>query len=194
MTQQLLQSIVSLGYLGVILGLAIEIIPSEIVLAYAGYLVFQGHLNFWGAVAAGTVGGLVAQCIVYAIGYYGGRPFLLKYGKFLLIKQSHIQLADRWFERHGSPVVFFARFIPVVRHAISIPAGVTRMNLWKFSLYTLAASLPWSIIFINIGMKLGENWGSVKTQMHSSWFVAIALFGLVLAFGIRLLVSKKRKG
>ncbi|MBP1967115.1 DedA family protein [Paenibacillus aceris] len=194
MTQQLLQSVVSLGYLGVILGLAIEIIPSEIVLAYAGYLVFQGHLSFWGAVAAGTVGGLVAQCIVYAIGYYGGRPFLLKYGKFILIKPKHIQLADRWFERHGSPVVFFARFIPVVRHAISIPAGVTRMNLWKFSIYTLAASLPWAIIFINIGMKLGENWGNVKSQAHSTWFIAIALAGLLVAFGIHHWISKKRLG
>ncbi|SIR64992.1 membrane protein DedA, SNARE-associated domain [Paenibacillus macquariensis] len=192
MLQHLLDSIITLGYFGIILSLAIEVIPSEIVLAYAGFMVLNGHLGFWGAVVAGSIGGVMAQCIIYALGYYGGRPFLLRYGKFILIKQKHIELADRWFERYGTPVVFFARFIPVVRHAISIPAGITKMNIWKFSLYTLAASIPWSIIFISIGMKMGENWKNVKTQSHTMWFVLFAIVGLVIAYGALKMIQKKK--
>ncbi|TVY07027.1 DedA family protein [Paenibacillus cremeus] len=192
MVQQLLQSIVSLGYFGVILGLAIEVIPSEIVLAYTGFMVFEGHLGFWGAVAAGTIGGLVAQGIVYVIGRYGGRPFFMKYGKFIFIKQTHIHQADRWFDRYGSSVVFFARFIPIVRHAISIPAGITKMNIWKFSIYTLAATLPWSIIFIKIGTQLGANWDHVKNQSHTQLFVAVGFSGLLIVFMLHKLIANKK--
>jgi len=141
----LLQAFAGLGYVGIILGLAIEIIPSEIVLAFAGYLVSQGSVSFIGAVIAGVIGGTFAQMIIYWIGAYGGRPFLKKFGKYIFIHEHHIELAEKWFDKYGSGVVFTARFVPVVRHAISIPAGITKMPFGKFTLYTGLAAIPWSI-------------------------------------------------
>lgn len=104
------------------LGLMLEVIPSEIVLSYAGYLVSTGSITFWGAVAFGTIGGVIAQLFIYWIGRYGGRPVLERYGKYILIQKKHIDYAEDWFNRYGTGVIFTARFIPVVRHAISIPA------------------------------------------------------------------------
>ena len=113
-----------LGYWGIMLGLMLEVIPSEIVLSYAGYLVSTGSITFWGAVAFGTIGGVIAQLFIYWIGRYGGRPVLERYGKYILIQKKHIDYAEDWFNRYGTGVIFTARFIPVVRHAISIPAGI----------------------------------------------------------------------
>lgn len=145
----ILEALEDLGYFGVALGLMIEVIPSEIVLAYGGYLVSLGKINVVGAVIAGTIGGTLAQFFLYLMGYYGGRPLLEKYGKFLLIKKSHLDVSERWFNRYGTGVIFGARFIPVVRHAISIPAGIARMPMSKFLFYTTLAIIPWSI-FLSI--------------------------------------------
>ena len=111
------------------LGLMLEVIPSEIVLSYAGYLVSTGSITFWGAVAFGTIGGVIAQLFIYWIGRYGGRPVLERYGKYILIQKKHIDYAEAWFNRYGTGVIFTARFIPVVRHAISIPAGIAKCHM-----------------------------------------------------------------
>lgn len=153
--------ITALGYWGIMLGLMIEVIPSEIVLSFGGYLVSQGSISYIGAVLFGTIGGVIAQWFVYWIGLYGGRPFLEKYGKYLLLKKKHIELSERWFERYGTGVIFTARFIPVVRHAISVPAGIARMPFWRFTLMTTAAVVPWSMFFVYLGMKLGDNWRDI---------------------------------
>src|SRR5690606_3682889 len=108
----------TLGYWGILLGLMIEIIPSEVVLSYGGFLVSQGHIHFAGAVICGTIGGTMAHVFLYWIGKYGGRPFLEKYGKYLLITEKHLAVSEQWFERYGPGIVFTARFVPVVRHAI----------------------------------------------------------------------------
>ncbi|HDR7750518.1 TPA: DedA family protein, partial [Bacillus cereus] len=126
---QLLQFFASLGYFGVALALMIEVIPSEIVLSYAGFLVANGKISFVGAVITGTIGGTLAQIFLYWLGYYGGRPVVEKYGKYLLINKHHLDIAEGWFKRYGAGVIFSARFIPVVRHAISIPAGLAKMPL-----------------------------------------------------------------
>ncbi|GIP35428.1 hypothetical protein J2TS4_46380 [Paenibacillus sp. J2TS4] len=153
---ELLQIMTSMGYWGIMIGLMIEVIPSEIVLAYGGLLVYRGDVTFAEAVIFGTIGGTIAQIFVYWIGRYGGRPFLEKYGKFLLINKKHIDVAEAWFNRYGTGVIFTARFIPVVRHAISIPAGIAKMPLSRFALYTTLAVIPWSILFVFLGVKLGE--------------------------------------
>lgn len=147
-----------LGYFGIALGLMIEVIPSEIVLAYGGYLISEGEITFIGAVIAGTIGGTIAQWFLYWLGCYGGRPILDKYGKFILIRPHHIDVAEEWFNKYGSGVVFTARFIPVVRHAISIPAGIAKMSFFKFTLYTVVAMIPWSILFLYLGFTLGPKW------------------------------------
>lgn len=147
-----------LSYWGIMIGLMIEVIPSEIVLSYGGYLVSQGQISFAGAVVFGTIGGTLAQIFVYWIGKYGGRPFLEKYGKFIFINKRHIDVAEKWFDRYGTGVIFTARFVPVARHAVSIPAGIANMPLGRFTVLTTLAVIPWSVFFIWLGMTLGEQW------------------------------------
>ncbi|MBI0580930.1 DedA family protein [Neobacillus cucumis] len=180
-----------LGYLGIALGLMIEIIPSEIVLGYGGYMIAQGHMNFLGAVIAGTIGGTIAQLFLYWAGYYGGRPFLEKYGKYVLIKKSHIDVAESWFQKYGAGVIFSARFIPVVRHAISIPAGIAKMSVSKFTLYTVAAVLPWTVLFLYLGKVLKENWSHIK-EYAQPYVLPIIIAAIVLA-AIYFIIKKTKK-
>lgn len=182
-----------MGYIGVMLGLMIEIIPSEVVLAYAGYLVSKGEISFIGAIIAGTIGGTAAQLFLYWIGMHGGRPFLTKFGRFLLISERHLTLAESWFERYGAGVIFTARFIPVVRHAISIPAGIARMSFWKFTLLTAGAIIPWSMLFIYLGKKLGPHWK--EAQNSAGPYLQIVLAAAVAGMIIYLIIvsMKARK-
>jgi membrane protein DedA with SNARE-associated domain len=194
MVHQLLNFITELGYWGIMLGLMIEVIPSEIVLAYAGFLVQRGDINFIEAVIFGTIGGTIAQIFVYWVGRYGGRPFLRKYGKYLFIKEKQIDLSEKWFNKYGTGVIFTARFIPVVRHAISIPAGMARMPLGKFTLYTTLAIIPWSILFISLGRSLGENWQDINTKAAPYYlpFIGLAVGLTVLYFAYMLFTRKKK--
>ncbi|WP_420492022.1 DedA family protein [Neobacillus drentensis] len=187
----ILEFLSQLGYFGIALGLMIEIIPSEIVLGYGGYMISQGHLNFIGAVIAGTIGGTLAQLFLYWAGYYGGRPFLEKYGKYVLIKKNHIDIAEQWFEKYGAGVIFSARFIPVVRHAISIPAGIAKMSATKFTLYTVAAIIPWTILFLYLGKVLGSNWAHIKE--YSQPYVMPAIIGAIVLGAIYFLIKKTKK-
>jgi membrane protein DedA with SNARE-associated domain len=176
--------ITELGQWGILLGLLIEVIPSEIILSFAGYLVSQGRITFGGAVVFGTIGGTLAQIFVYWIGRYGGRPFLEKYGKYILIHKKQIDLSEQWFGRYGTGVIFTARFIPIVRHAISIPAGIAKVSLWRFTLLTTLAVIPWSAFFIYLGYTLGENWREMDEKAHTYAipFVIGALCLLALYF------------
>jgi membrane protein DedA with SNARE-associated domain len=177
-----LMALSSLGYFGIALGLMIEIIPSEIVLGYGGYLISKGVLNYPLAVISGVIGGTIAQLFLYWAGYYGGRPFLERYGKYVLIKKKHIDVAEQWFEKYGAGVIFSARFIPVVRHAISIPAGIAKMSSSKFILYTVAAILPWTILFLYLGEVLGKNWANIKTYAEPyviPFIIAAVIIGII---------------
>ena len=167
-----------MGYYGITLGLMIEIIPSEIILSYGGYLIKEGELHFLGALLAGVVGGTIAQVFLYLIGSYGGRPFLNKYGKFLFIRKKHLDLAEHWFQSYGTGVIFSARFIPVVRHAISIPAGIARMPLSIFTIYTVAAMVPWTVLFLLLGMELGEHWQEIG-QYSKPFIIPIVTISLL---------------
>jgi membrane protein DedA with SNARE-associated domain len=183
-----------LGYWGVMLGLMIEVIPSEIVLAYAGFLVFRGEIGFTGAVIFGTIGGVIAQIFIYWLGRYAGRPFLERFGKYIFIHKKQIDLSEQWFNRYGTGVIFTARFIPVVRHAISIPAGLAKMPLWKFTLYTTLAVIPWSILFIYLGNTLGENWESINAKAAPYVLPFIwASVGLTALYFLYQLIRKRRR-
>ncbi|AGK52519.1 MAG: hypothetical protein K0S25_498 [Bacillus sp. (in: firmicutes)] len=185
----ILVALTDLGYFGIALGLMIEIIPSEIVLGYGGYLISLGKISFVGAVIAGSIGGTIAQLFLYWIGYYGGRPFLEKYGKYILIHKKHIDLAEEWFKKYGTGVIFSARFIPVVRHAISIPAGIAKMSPVKFTVYTLAAIIPWTILFLYLGTVLGKNWADIKGFAQP--YIVPAIIG-ALIIGIIYYLVKRR--
>jgi membrane protein DedA with SNARE-associated domain len=191
---QLFHWIQSLGYFGIMLGLMVEVIPSEIVLAYGGYLVYMGDINFFGAVLFGTIGGVIAQLFVYWIGRYGGRPVLEKYGKYILIHKKQIDASEAWFEKYGTGVIFTARFIPVVRHAISIPAGISRMNLGKFTILTTLAVIPWSILFVYLGYYLGAKWETID-EVAGPYIMPIILTALALLivyFLMKWIKSSKR--
>ncbi|CAI6266005.1 putative membrane protein YngC [Bacillus subtilis] len=183
---EILTWLTNMGYAGIAIGLMIEIIPSEIVLAYGGYMVSEGTIGFIGAIIAGVIGGTIAQIFIYWIGRYGGRPFLDKYGKYLLIKKHHIDMSENWFQKYGTGVVFSARFIPVVRHAISIPAGIAKMPFLKFVVLTVLAIIPWSILFVYLGIQLGSQWddveniaGTYTTPIMILTIVVIALYFVI---------------
>jgi len=180
-----LTTLSDLGYLGIAIGLMIEVIPSEIVLSYGGFLVSQGKITMVGAVIAGTIGGVLAQLFLYWLGYYGGRPVLEKYGKYILIKKKHIELSEEWFNKYGPSVIFTARFIPVVRHAISVPAGISKMTFSKFTLYTTLAVIPWSIFFIYLGIQLGNNWD--KINEFAKPYVQPVIIGAIIITAVYVL-------
>ncbi|MDF2787470.1 DedA family protein [Neobacillus sp. 3P2-tot-E-2] len=186
-----LEFLSELGYFGIALGLMIEVIPSEIVLGYGGYMISEGILGYPGAVIAGTIGGTLAQLFLYWAGYYGGRPFLEKYGKYVFIKKKQIDLSEQWFRKYGVGVIFFARFIPVVRHAISIPAGIAKMSATKFTLYTVAAVIPWTILFLYLGHALGENWSHIKE--YAAQYTMPIIIGAVILGVIYFLIKKTKK-
>lgn len=196
---ELLEFLGQYGVAGIAIGLMIEVIPSEIVLGYGGYLVSAGKISFLSALIAGMFGGTMAQLFLYWLGIYGGRLFFDRYGKYLLIRPKHLDAAERWFHRHGTIVIFTARFIPVIRHAISIPAGIAKMPFYQFTVYTMAAMIPWTILFLFIGMELGAYWEQIGkvAGAYLKPIIIIALSGLLAYFLLKRFivkyVSKKRK-
>lgn len=180
-----------LGVLGIALGLMIEIIPSEIVLGYGGYLISKGEVGFLSATVAGVVGGTFAQLFLYWAGSIGGRPFLEKYGKFVFIHPKHLDVSERWFQEYGPIVIFTARFIPVVRHAISIPAGIAKMRFLPFLFFTVAAVIPWTILFLFLGFQLGENWREIK-QVAQPLIIPIMI--LIILGAITYFVFDRKRG
>jgi membrane protein DedA with SNARE-associated domain len=179
-----------LGYAGIALGLMVEVIPSEIVLSYGGFLVSTGDIHFIGALLAGIAGGTLAQLFLYWLGALGGRPVLDKYGKYLLIQKKHLDASEKWFEKYGTGVIFTARFIPVIRHAISIPAGIARMPLSIFTVYTIAAMVPWTVLFLLLGMELGDHWRDIKE--YAKPFI-LPIIVIALGSGAFYLFYKKKE-
>ena len=181
-------TIAALGYWGVGLLMAIESacipLPSEIIMPFAGYLVSRGEMSIWGVAVAGALGCVVGSLIAYWVGMYGGRPLIEKYGRYVLISRQDLELADRWFSRYGEAIIFTSRLLPAIRTFIAFPAGVARMNLTRFVLYTFAGSLPWCLGLAYVGQKLGEQWNKderLKTLFHRFDFVIgiVALLAII---------------
>jgi len=177
----------TLGYGGIVLLMAIESacipLPSEIIMPFAGYLVSIGQLNLWLVALAGAVGCVLGSLVAYWVGMYGGRPLIEKYGRYILISRHDLDLADRWFSRHGEIIIFTSRLLPAIRTFIAFPAGVARMNLARFVIYTFAGSLPWCLGLAYVGKILGERWNkdeTLKTLFHRFDFV-IGIIVVVLA-------------
>ena len=165
-------TISALGYSGVVLLMAIESacipLPSEIIMPFSGYLVSKGEFNLWGVGIAGAVGCVLGSLVAYWVGMYGGRPFIEKYGRYILLSRHDLDLADRWFAKYGELIVFVSRLLPAIRTFIAFPAGVARMNLTRFIIYTFAGSLPWCLGLAYVGQKLGEQWD--KDETLKNWF------------------------
>ncbi|UOY92015.1 DedA family protein [Ectobacillus sp. JY-23] len=181
------------SYAGVVLALTFEFVPAELVLPLVGYWVYQGDMNFIGAIIAGTIGGTTGPLTLYALGYYGGRPLIKKYGKYFFIKEKEMEKAEAFFEKHGPAVAFLGRFVPGIRTLISIPCGVAKMNIWQFSIYTFLAMLPVTALYIYLGMKLGEHWkmaGEVAKEYLLP--VGIIIIGIVLIMSVRRYIKAKK--
>lgn len=183
----------AVGYLGVMVAMAIESamipLPSELVLPYAGFLVSdpgaiepltRAGWNFWLVVVVATIGNTIGSLIAYAIGAWGGRPFLERWGRYLLIRPHEIELAERFFQKYGPATAFFSRLLPIVRTFISFPAGVARMPLRTFILYSTLGAVPWSILLVFAGQQLGANWVDIRHALQP--------FDLVIAIVVVLAV------
>ena len=177
--------IVALGYPGVALLMAIESacipLPSEIIMPFAGYLVSQGHFSLIGVATAGAIGCNIGSIAGYAMGQYGGRPIVEKCGRYILIDAHDIDRADKFFDRYGDWAVLIGRLLPVIRTFIAFPAGVVRMPLLRFHIFTFIGSWPWCFALAWVGMKLGNAWNSdprVKAVMHSfDVVIVVAVLG-----------------
>ena len=178
------------GYIGIAFLMAIESacipLPSEIIMPFAGYLVSTGRFNLYLAATAGALGCNLGSIVAYEIGKHGGRPLALRWGKYLLIGPEEIDAADRFFERYGSVAVLIGRLLPVIRSFIAFPAGVSRMRLLPFHLYTFVGSWPWCFALAWVGMKLGDKWNSdprIKAAFHQADLViGIILILIVIAY------------
>ena len=164
-------------------------IPSEAIMLFAGFNVSEGDMTMFGIVAAGSLGHLAGSLIAYAAGYYG-RIELLDRNRLLHVNRRHLEWADRWFERHGSATVFFTRMMPIIRTFISLPAGVARMPLGRFVVFTLAGSIPWVLMLGIIGREVGERWEEWRDYLHYGDYVVLA----AIVFGLAYLLIRRRRG
>jgi membrane protein DedA with SNARE-associated domain len=186
-----------LGYAGIFILMVMESmvlpVPSEAVMPFAGFLVADGSLApAWVALAA-TLGSIVGSLASYAIGLYGGRPFLDRYGKYLLLDKADLEWTDRFFQRNGSPTILVSRFIPIVRHLISIPAGLARMPIAPFTLFTVVGAGLWNAFLTWCGFVLRRNWERIMTySRYIDIAVIVAGFFLVALFVWKHLARRGR--
>src|SRR5437660_2637095 len=199
-TAFVIATISTLGYSGVVLLMAIESacipLPSEIIMPFSGYLVYKGEFNLGLVGIAGAFGCVLGSLVAYWVGMYGGRPLIERYGRYLLISHHDLDLADRWFSRFGEVIVFASRLLPVIRTFIAFPAGVARMNLKRFIMYTFAGSLPWCLGLAYIGQKLGEQWETnptLKAFFHRFDFVIGIVGVLAVAWWVRRHLKAMRR-
>ncbi len=176
----------ALGLLGIFVLMVLESacipVPSEATMLFAGFNVSDGEYSLFAAVAVGSIANLVGSWIAYAIGYYGRIDIIEKHGKKLHIKKSHLEWADRWFERHGDATVFFTRMLPIIRTFISLPAGVAKMPFWRFSAFTLAGCVPWVLMLTYIGKEAGDNWEQWKDSLHYVDYAVAAMIVIGVAY------------
>jgi membrane protein DedA with SNARE-associated domain len=185
-------TISAIGYGGIVILMAIESacipLPSEIIMPFSGYLVSTGRFDLIMVATAGAIGCNLGSTIAYAVGYYGGRPLVEKWGAYILISRRDLEMADRFFGRFGSITIFLSRLLPVIRTFIALPAGIARMNQVKFQIYTFLGSWPWCFALAYVGVKLGERWDTDPTLrefLHRFDAVIIAAFLIAVIWYVR---------
>ena len=186
-----------IGYVGIIILMALESmitpLPSELILPFAGYLALKGVFNIWIVILCGAIGSLIGSLISYYIGFYGGERLVRKIGKYFLLEVEDLEWTESWFKKKGEKTIFISRFIPIVRHLISIPAGIGKMNLKKFMIYTFTGAFLWSAILTYAGYYLGKNWEYVHDKTIIIAIVVIILIGALIFYFILKRIMRKRK-
>ncbi len=150
------------GYLGMFLGMVLEaviiVIPSEAILATGGILASKKIFTFWGAFLTGLIGSVFCAIVIYFMGYFGGKPFIKKYGKYFFMKEEDVEKSDSWFNKYGLIGALIGRNFPIIRTLISLPIGIMRLSFPKFIIYTTIGSIPWTLVFVYVGYTLGNGW------------------------------------
>ena len=158
------------GYFGMFLGMVLEAviiaIPSELILATGGILASKKIFSFLGAFLTGLLGSVFCAIVIYFMGYFGGQPFIKKYGKYFFMKEDELEKSDSWFNKYGMLAALIGRNFPIVRTLISLPIGIMRLSFLKFLIYTTIGSIPWTFAFVYVGYMLGEKWIVLKTFIN----------------------------
>jgi membrane protein DedA with SNARE-associated domain len=196
----------AVGYLGVALWVAIESvvipIPSELVLPFAGFLVGEGKAlepitsqpwSYWLVVLAGTVGATVGALIAYAIGWFGGRPLLERYGRYIGVSAADLDRAEAFFARYGNAASFFGRMVPVIRSLVSFAAGIAHMPILRFTLFTFLGSLPFTALLVFAGVQLGANWETVGGILKRFEYAILAVLGVAVLAWIWFRIIRPRR-
>lgn len=185
------------GYFGMFLGMVLEaviiVIPSEAILATGGILASRGVFSFFGAFFIGLVGSVFCAIVIYFMGYFGGRPFIRKFGKYFFMKEEDIEKSDSWFLRYGMFGALIGRNFPIIRTLISLPIGIMRMSFFKFLIFTIIGSIPWTFLFVYLGYALGNSWIYVSAKI--SWLkfpIKIFLAFIVIFYFYKKVKKNKR--
>ncbi|QQG43861.1 MAG: DedA family protein [Candidatus Roizmanbacteria bacterium] len=186
LTNLIIQVIEKSGYAGIFILMAAESalipIPSEVTMTFAGYLASIGKFNIYMVIFMGAFANLVGSIVAYWLGYWGEDAFIRdvikKYGKWVFITVDEYEKSERWFRKYGEKIVFITRVLPIIRTFISLPAGVAKMNFWRFSVYTFVGSLIWSALLTYIGFVLGKNWHSLEQYYRKFEYAIVA--GIVI--------------
>lgn len=204
MIEQLIETvntvILSIGYMGLMIFMFLEStmmpIPSEVVMPFAGYLIAQGKMSFFWVIATTGIASLLGSLFSYGLGYYGGIPLIRKVGHYVLLDEDRLKWTEKWFRRYGDKTIFISRFIPIVRHLISLPAGIGRMNIKKFSIYTFFGAMIWNTLLVVAGFYLGKNYILIHKYSQMLDYAVVALLAAAFAYYVWHLVKifRKRKG
>jgi membrane protein DedA with SNARE-associated domain len=195
LTHVLTDFISASGYPGIIFLMTLESmivpVPSEAVMPFAGFLIVSGRFGWWGIIGASTLGSIIGSGISYLIGAYGGRACIDKYGKYFFLNHHHLDVTEQFFARRGELTVFICRFIPIVRHLISLPAGTGKMNIGKFLLYTTVGAGLWNLILTYAGYALGNHWDELGKYTKIGDVLVIAVTLVVCGWWIRKVIKKR---
>ena len=182
------------GYFGMFLGMVLEaviiVIPSEAILATGGILASRNIFSFWNAFLVGLLGSVFCAIVIYFMGYFGGRPFIKRYGKYFFMKEEDIEKSDEWFSKYGLFASCIGRNFPIVRTLISLPVGISRISFFKFLIYTTIGSIPWTFVFVYVGYALGSNWVVAKEYVSRIKVpIQLILVALIIIFICRRVVK-----
>jgi membrane protein DedA with SNARE-associated domain len=164
-------------------------VPSEVIQLFAGYLVSLHRMSLFAAVSAGVLGNLIGSWIAWSVGYYGGRPFIERWGRYIHVTPARLERSERWFDQHGEVAVLIGRCVPIIRTFISLPAGVARMPFWRFSIFTLIGCVPWVLGLTLLGVQVGPSWERWRHRLEYLDYIVVA----VIVAGIVYLVVRARR-